>query len=88
MKFAQFISCILLTLYREVKKKGFFGGEKWIEEYWKDIFRVGNIVFKSGGVFGGAGYIKYNKGKNKASVGGFWGQWAANVAEAKRRGDF
>lgn len=77
-----------ISLFREVKKKGFFGGEKWVEEHWKDTWRVGNMVLKSGGVFGGAGYIKCNKCKNKAGAGGFWGQWAANIGEAKQRGDF
>lgn len=77
-----------LSLYHEVQKKGFFGGEKWVEEHWKDVFRVGDVSFKSGGVFGGAGYIKCTKCKNTLSGGGFWGQWASNIAEGKRRGDF
>jgi len=83
------IEITFISLYREVTKKGFFGGEKWVEEHWKDVWRVGDgMIFKSGGVFGGAGYIKCNKCKEKASAGGFWGQWAANIAEGKRRGDF
>lgn len=77
-----------LSLYREVPKKGFFGGEKWVEEHWKNVWRVGDMVFKNGGVFGGAGYIKCVKCKNNVSGGGFWSQWATNLAEAKRRGDF
>ena len=77
-----------ISLYHEVQKKGFFGGEKWVEEHLKDIYRVGEMVFKNGGVFGGAGYIKCSKCKSKVSGGGFWSQWASNIAEGKRRGDF
>lgn len=34
-----------VALCHEVKKKGFFGGEKLVEEHWKTVYRVGSIIF-------------------------------------------
>ncbi len=77
-----------VSMFREVSKKGFFGGDKWVEEHWKDIYRVGDLVFKNGGVFGGAGYLKCKKCKAEVSGGGFWSQWGQNIADARARGEF
>lgn len=60
-----------ISLFHEVKKKRFFGGEKLVEEHWKDVWRVGGMVFKSGGIFGGAGYINCNNCKSKADADNF-----------------
>jgi hypothetical protein len=42
-----------------------------VEEHWKDVWRVGDMVFKVGGIFGGAGYIKCNNCKSKADADNF-----------------
>lgn len=76
-----------VSLFHKVEKNKFFGGTKLVEEHWKDVWRVGDLIFKDGGVFGGGGYIECRKCKNKVKGGGFWSQWASNIADARRRGE-
>ena len=75
-------------MFKQHSKKGFFGGVKHIDEHWKTIWRINNIYAKAGGFFGGAGYMECRSCKKKTKGGNaFWGQWAANLAEAKKRGE-
>lgn len=67
-------------LYREIEKKGFFGGKKIVEEHWKTVQRVGSIIFPSAHIFSSGGHIKCRKCKHRMGSLGFFGQWAANIA--------
>lgn len=69
-----------VDLYHEVEKKGFFGGKKIVEEHWKTIQRVGNILFPAAHIFSGGGHLKCRKCKHRMGSPGFFGQWAANIA--------
>lgn len=69
-----------MDLHREVKKKGFFGGEKLVEEHWKTVYRVGSIIFPQAHLFSSGGHFKCRKCKNRMGSLGFFGQWAANIA--------
>lgn len=69
-----------VDLHREVKKKGFFGGEKLVEEHWKTVYRVGSIIFPQAHLFSSGGHFKCRKCKNRMGSLGFFGQWAANIA--------
>jgi len=69
-----------VDLYREVDKKGFFGGSKTVEEHWKTVHRVGNVLFPQAHIFNGGGHYKCRKCKHRMGQPGFFGQWAANVA--------
>lgn len=68
-----------VALYREVTKKGFFGGEKTVEELWKTVYRVGSILFPQAHLFSSGGHFKCRKCKHRMGSLGFFGQWAANV---------
>lgn len=77
-----------VKMYKQILKKGMFGGEKYVDEHWKTVQRVENMYVKSGGFLGGAGVIECKSCKEKIKGGNaFWGQWAANIAEARRRGE-
>lgn len=69
-----------VDLHREVNKKGFFGGEKLVEEHWKTVYRVGSIIFPQAHLFSSGGHLKCRKCKNRMGSLGFFGQWAANIA--------
>ena len=73
-----------VKLYREVKKNGFFGGEKMVEEYWKTVYRVGSILFPQAHLFSSGGHFKCRKCGHRMGACGFFGQWAANIARGSR----
>ncbi len=78
-----------VKMYKQVLKKGLFGGEKYIDKHWKTVQRVENIYIKQGGFLGGSGYIECKSCKHKIKGGNnFWGQWVRNIAEGYQRGDF
>lgn len=78
-----------VKMYKQHSKKGMFGGEKYVDEHWKTVYRISDIYLKDGGILGGAGHIKCASCKHTIEGrSAFWGQWAANIAEAARRGDF
>lgn len=68
-----------IALHHEVKKKGFFGGEKIVEEHWKTVYRVGSIIFPQAHLFSSGGHFKCRKCKHRMGALGFFGQWAANI---------
>ena len=75
-------------MYLQHSKRGLFGGEKYVDKHWKTVWRVHNIYLKSGGFFGGSGVIECKSCKSKIKGNNaFWGQWAANLAEARMRGE-
>ena len=69
-----------IDLHHVVEKKGFFGGQKSVEEHWKTVHRVGSILFPTAHLFNGGGHLKCRKCKHRMGSPGFFGQWAANVA--------
>jgi len=68
-----------VDLHRTVAKKGFFGGEKNVDEHWKTVHRVGHVIYPTAHIFSGGGHLKCKCGHRMGSPG-FFGQWAANVA--------
>ena len=69
-----------IDLYREIEKKGFFGGAKMAEEHWKTVHRVGSIFFPNAHIFSSGGHLKCRKCKHRMGSLGFFAQWASNVA--------
>ena len=64
-----------VKLYREVQKKGFFGGTSWENKHWKTTRRVEDLELENGGFLSSAGYLKCRDCKWRIQGGSSSVEW-------------